>query len=61
MYIHEKDITFVTEPNSHIEPWSGGHSAPYDAPHALQAGQHQGNWANMRNAAPTELSCTWVM
>ena len=23
VYIHEKDKQFVTEPNSHIQPWSG--------------------------------------
>ena len=23
VYIHEKDKHFVTEPNSHIQPWSG--------------------------------------
>ena len=27
VYIHEKDKHFLTEPNSHIQPWSGGHNA----------------------------------
>ena len=30
VYIHEKDKSFVTEPNGHIQPWSGMHSAPFE-------------------------------
>ena len=36
VYIHEKDKRFVTEPNSHIEPWSGLHSVSHGPPHALR-------------------------
>jgi hypothetical protein len=33
VYIHEKDKHFVTEPNSHIQPWSGEclHRVSFDA------------------------------
>lgn len=31
VYIHEKDKHFVTEPNSHIQPWSGVYALNRDS------------------------------
>ena len=37
VYIHEKDQHFVTEPNSHIQPWSGVCALGRDSSDASQS------------------------
>ncbi|CAK0757810.1 hypothetical protein CVIRNUC_002571 [Coccomyxa viridis] len=40
VYIHEKDKHFVTEPNSHIQPWSGDEKELFGGARLLRLGGH---------------------
>ncbi|CAK0774518.1 hypothetical protein CVIRNUC_004176 [Coccomyxa viridis] len=40
VYIHEKDKQFVTEPNSHIQPWSGDEKELFGGARLLRLGGH---------------------